>query len=636
MIKEIITLEEPDILKQNKVVATLLNVYNKDQLTKILQEIRHKISSKYSIRIGNNELNYDSKAIYKLNKQEIAEFISIFLSSKQNFLTYYSRLSIDFQTVWIKLLEVTYISNHKLERILKRELLPPSNRLYYSSWEREGTEALDREMVWFQKKSIKLRKWEFRSDTDPSEFEDICWSIPSFIIGLVASFLIPEETEIRRYDSENVIKLFDKSFNDNEKILVNISILKGFAENGNLNIEKDKLPAVTFKKISSQIKFDEFYSGLKDKTFNTLRSKLVINSVAYYYDLIPHLKNNNDYDTLMAEADTAYKNCHENILFIAKLLFTIRNSTYLQTEIFMSHYSGWKNLISYSNITQISINLWRILYALDDSDAWYDIDSIIKRLNPYNCGPSIYDNIIYRELKIKNTKLKLEVNLTNSKELLYTPIIKEWIWLLASFGLLKIYYYDQDEEFDDTISYYDNITCFKFTDLGKYLFKKTNSYTPSYTSTQNIKYFELEEDKLIISSTVEDNPYTSILESMSTYIGNKRYSISYDSFLKQCNTINDVKDRIDFFKKYITNEYSAKWNEFFSTLEKRSQPLIPIESTKYVIYKVNFLDKELIKILNTDPYISKNTLKTENQMILIPKTYQKEVLQKLKAYGYII
>lgn len=135
----------------------------------------------------------------------------------------------------------------------------------------------------------------------------------------------------------------------------------------------------------------------------------------------------------------------------------------------------------------------------------------------------------------------------------------------------------------------------------------------------NSIFFEFEDNKLIITS-LGDNPYESILASMSNYIGNKRYAVSYNSFLKQCNSKKELFDKVDFF----------------NSIENRTNPLTKFDSENYIIYKVNKDDKELLKIFNTDKNIKEHIIRAENYMILIPKSYLNEFLKRLKTYGYIV
>ena len=146
----------------------------------------------------------------------------------------------------------------------------------------------------------------------------------------------------------------------------------------------------------------------------------------------------------------------------------------------------------------------------------------------------------------------------------------------------------------------------------------------------------MDEQRLVIRSLKENNPYESLLNDTAIPIGNRRYMMSNESFLKNCRSEKDVKDKIDFFKRFISKEIPEVWTSFFDSLLRQCHPLKPVSADKYVIYQLDGNNKELIHLLSTDPFLKSILIRAEGYKILVEKKQQKAFVDKLKAHGYLL
>ena len=173
----------------------------------------------------------------------------------------------------------------------------------------------------------------------------------------------------------------------------------------------------------------------------------------------------------------------------------------------------------------------------------------------------------------------------------------------------------------------------RLTELGKYALGLSDKY--NYKSAVSRDWFKLDPDHLIVFSTSADNPYESLLAEIATPIGGGRYRIDSGSFLKKCNTLSDVKDKINFFKDYICSDLPAVWKEFFNSLKSHCNPLSR-ENVDYAVLKIDGENPELVRLLTSNAQLRKMILLVEGQRFLIKKEDMKQFVDIMKDNGFLI
>lgn len=217
------------------------------------------------------------------------------------------------------------------------------------------------------------------------------------------------------------------------------------------------------------------------------------------------------------------------------------------------------------------------------------------------------------------------------QELTY-PYLKAALFMMAAFGFVEIAYKEKSDE--EATSYYDTLAYVRLTNLGLYALGIKRKYVR--TKEADIHYFELDTERLIIKSLVDNNPYESLLGNMATAISKKMYKVSYESFLNGCEKLQDINSKIDFFKQYISSQdLPDNWAQFFKDIKKRCKPM-KAPKKKYSLLQIPTDDKELQHIILTDPTIRKYTLKAEGFILLVETIYKSKVEEALKKYGYLI
>ena len=203
--------------------------------------------------------------------------------------------------------------------------------------------------------------------------------------------------------------------------------------------------------------------------------------------------------------------------------------------------------------------------------------------------------------------------------------------MLSAFGFVEIAYREQPAA--NATSYYDGLEYVRLTNLGLYALGIKRKY--EHTAASDVKYFELDTQRLIIKALTDANPYESLLGNMATQISKRMYKVDYETFLAGCEKQQEVNAKIDFFKRYVCDAPPANWLQFFESIKKRCKPM-KAPQKKYALLQIPADDKELQRIILSDPVIRKYTLKAEGFILLVEITNKSKVEDALKKYGYLL
>lgn len=264
-------------------------------------------------------------------------------------------------------------------------------------------------------------------------------------------------------------------------------------------------------------------------------------------------------------------------------------------------------------------------------DKWVSLESV---LDYFYSAP---DNSFYG-CQLKNFR---DMNLKNdiTGELIYPDtqweeIDLEYIRSIAAamygLGMVEIAVDSDDMGYSSPA---ERIKQIKLTELGKYAIGLSDKYIAQSTVSQD--WFRLDPDHLIVFSTSANNPYESLLAEIATPIGGGRYRIDSGSFLKKCNTLSEVKDKINFFKEYICSDLPAVWKQFFDNLKSHCNPLTK-NDVAYILLKIDGDNPELVRLLTSNPKLRNMILLVEGQRFLIKKEDMKQFTDIMKENGFLI
>ncbi len=268
------------------------------------------------------------------------------------------------------------------------------------------------------------------------------------------------------------------------------------------------------------------------------------------------------------------------------------------------------------------------------SDGWLSVEDIILKMkslkHDYNFF-TFYNPDEFLRLDIQNKKTEEDCEYEECMNELFVPFLKTILFVLNALGALDIAFTDP-QKLD--VSYVDSLRYVRLTAFGSFVTDKTSDYKP--VSLTQKKYYELDTAHLFLRVLGEENPYKAILDDIAVPVGQNRYKVSEYSMLRNCVNEADLKGKINSFACIAGKDMPEVWNEFFTSLISKCNPLTRILQTRYTLYKVNKDDKELIRLLVTDEFLKSHMLRAEGYILLIEKKSVADVIKRLKQFGYIL
>ena len=572
--------------------------------------LKHKkieiVSGKDNLRKNSDIGNIATKK-GTICKNDLVILLAFFCADKRNMEHYVRSLSDKDVLAWKQIIKNLYCSQEQLaEWTGDQKWVTPSDYRYYYYTEKSP------EKSWFRTTrtcSDKANRYGYRETT-------VYYYLPAFLRDMFAPLFFPETTayiipHYQQLPEENLTV-----FNGELTFLQYYPILQALYEQGILCMGKTKMLATTLKKVSNQLCMKEFFETDKANPISQLRASTMLPTIA-----------------LLFEYDKKYKKqTAENLL---KNLHIVLNLRYVTcTSFLLPHIIGMKSSVVVESTIQ-SLILSTFTTLISSMHGWISVQDMVDQLLIFPIGINplqIFEPYFMDKLNLVNNDTGEFVCLSNTIKHLGIPCLKGLLYTMAGLGLVEVAY--RQRNMDDA-SDFDTLQYVRLTELGKYVLNIIPSYTPPQ-NTDAEELFHLDEQRLVIRSLKENNPYESLLNDTAISIGNHRYMMSNESFLKNCRNEKDVKDKIDFFKRFISKDIPEVWTAFFDSLLRQCHPLKPIGADKYVIYQLDGNNKELIQLLSTDLLLKSILIRAEGYKILVEKKQQKAFIDKLKAHGYLL
>jgi hypothetical protein len=122
------------------------------------------------------------------------------------------------------------------------------------------------------------------------------------------------------------------------------------------------------------------------------------------------------------------------------------------------------------------------------------------------------------------------------------------------------------------------------------------------------------------------------LDQIGIPLGQERYRITEASFIRGCTSSSEILHRIQKFKLIIDAEPSARWVQFFQSVERRST--LFAHGEQVLLYSFPD-DPEIRKMFSTDPAFKKLVIRAENNNVVVRKANQKAFQKLLMEHGYL-
>lgn len=215
------------------------------------------------------------------------------------------------------------------------------------------------------------------------------------------------------------------------------------------------------------------------------------------------------------------------------------------------------------------------------------------------------------------------------------PFLKAMLFFFAALELVDLAY---DERFSFTMNQdiafecpYNGLRFVRLNPLGAYVTGILGEYSSS--NRRKISRIVLSKTDLIATVSNGNDMKYFFLRSIGKEISPCAFHIDYASFLKKCNFAQDVETKIATFTRLVENPLPENWRQFLAHVKNR---INPFKSHQEMVVITLPHDEELFAILITDTYLRKTVLKVEDHRIAVPRHALKQVVSKLRKYGYLV
>lgn len=592
---------------------TILDRYNStNQLQEEAYKLRDTLKKYKLIAIDKNGQKYEPEPIklmysnQKKLKKDYVTFIAIIRNSK-NFFLFYNEWSERMQKLFKKILLEHYVFNEEATKILGETYIKKSSSYY---WE---APTVNEKLINWVSTGIAKAPISRKKAYDQRDYYLYLNSTSKYTELLPKIF--PEKMKLEKLEELPHAESY-KTYCGEANIFTAFPIMSSLFDSDQLNIGRNKLPASDQKKAAKLINLPEFFND-GNKYFSNLCASMVLNIYTIYCNNL----YNNDLDKTQVLLKDIFKNLDECQEYLLPIL--------------MPHFTGFrKTICECCSCGSTILNIQAVLRELH-TYRWIPVETLNMycRLNAEYAEDNylMFYTSDLEKVTLHNEYDGKDVYLSNLLEEITRPYIKAVLFMMAAFGFVEIAYREKPAE--GATSYYDGLEYVRLTNLGLYALGIKRKYIR--TQQDDIKYFELDTERLIIKSLIDNNPYESLLGNMATAISKRMYKVSYESFLNGCNKLQDINSKIDFFKNYICKELPDNWEQFFKEIKNRCKPL-KAPQKKYSLLQLPSDNRELQRIILTDPTIHKYTLKAEGFILLIETSNKGKVTDALKKYGYVI
>lgn len=547
----------------------------------------------------------------KMLKKDWVAFFAL-LHHYSNFMVFYQKeMSIAEKILFQKVLTQHFVSEEEAKLILGKEV----------------TEKTDRYWSYTKQPKGKLKLWYVIETYQSTNVKHGYHSLGSYLVLKNISLyheLLPvifkEMTEnpvYKEIPNDDVDKL--TTYSGEEFIFTALPILDSLFDAGQIEFGKSKVLVTAIKKAAKTLNMREFFPQ-GDKTSSILAITFLVNSYCLYYVTHAHKPSKKNPENLLK--DMLLTNNHCDSILIPLLLPHLKG--------FMKSYMG--------NVSGRGLiyDLISTLKALK-KQGWINVDQLCFATRTHSWQSEnnflLIDSYDFDKMLITNNYTQKNLYVSDIIREMTIPFIKSYLFMLASMGFVEVAYQEVTPQDKGTVSYFDGLKYVRLTNLGKYAIELTTKYVR--TQQPDIQYFEADPHELIVKSLVENNPFDSILANMAERISKRMYKVSFESFLKDCNTKKDLENKISLFEEYVCQNPPAIWGGFFEIMLNRCHPMQKPKK-KYLLMQIPPLNKALQRAVLSDPDIRKYCLKAEDCHLLVEQDNYKKVCDALKRYGYLM
>lgn len=541
-------------------------------------------------------------------KEEMAVALAYILSEPSNLMPYISKLSDGMRRLWQHLLIHFYMSHETAQQMLgTTDTLYTDSYYYYgyTEWNKKGFDFFS------LRRSLKAEaeRWGWR---ERGFFIYAEPDIHGLFFPLFFDSIYDADPTVAELPGDDYL-----TFSLEEESIAKYQLLSSLIKTGKVAMLQKGISQADVKKAAKQLGMLEFMPG-GEPPLSAIRSHFYIGMLAL--------------EAYRHESKKALP-YHKVLRRIIEKLSDFR--PYLPA-LLLPHIKGLRKAMTDENtLNELCQSL--LTWLRDEPDRWSSIDGVILKLYALK-GDSVTIQQTMMVFNIDEQSEKSEiVNEFSGKRIACDNFVEEFgftalrafAFMLASLGIAELALSPKN----NPATPFARAEYLRLTPLGRYALGIDNEYEPP--QQEQIAYFELDPDRLIIRSLVEPNPYAQLLLDTSTAISRNRFETSPQSFLSHCTNRKDVEEKIGVFRQFVSNELPPLWQQFFDSLLLHCNPLAS-DTTAYKVYRLSPSNTDLIHLLSSDARLRRLFIRAEGYLILVKKEDQKRFTDELKKHGYLL
>ena len=565
----------------------------KAQLTEMLAELQKYVPGPYVITMGGKEVPDPDTYIcprksYTWKLAEVARYVALFFHNPANLKLYWDRVDGMYLSLVRILAQEGYVAAVKLQALGFSDIIKVTRSRYYY----ENRCSVVEHAVWFEAVTSQAPGRDWWETVSYLHLNPRVAPVAVRSLGLLRNpYLetLPDGLAVRSAEAEAI---------------GSVPLIEAVIKQGTLKFSTAKVTAASSLKFMKSLPIPDVMPDFTEQgdKFNLGQVFLPL------FNLLPFSKMGKTPPEVLKKA--------------TELLFSLYVELLL--PMLLPHIKGLKPV--YTRVCCPYFLMALKQYFNDGRSDWLDLDAVTMWLAL--CANLTIDSRGISSMRLEDTFTGDAVTLDRTAHL-ERELLASLCMSMYALGMVEL----AMEVKDDYTALFDHVKAVRLTALGRYAFGLEKTYKAPEIKNETL--FELDESRLIIRSLKPGNPYESLLRDTSVPIGNNRFLMSPESFLKNCKTTTDVKEKTDFFYQYVCADPPAVWQDFFKTIKHRCHPL-NAEKAGYDIYTIDPSDTTLIDILTSDPFFKDLVIRAEGYRILVPISRKTSFVNHLKTYGYLL
>lgn len=425
----------------------------------------------------------------------------------------------------------------------------------------------------------------------------------------------------------NIQDSVDHIHADNQAIFRQLPIILSFIAQGNLKYNKNgtKILTGSLKKMALVCKINEFYAT-EVKELQYLKTKLV----GEFFNCIPAWKPEDLKDLpgfikemILQYFSFAALKTHRSRDFLGHISRQMRDyDSNGQEKKMREDFKTFLKQLPKGKWVSIYQLVWQAYYHgmnFNPFEEYYEFKNLYI---PVGSG-SLYS---YQNKQLLSRSSVFDV--------ITLPYVQTMMFLMNALGVVDLGVSVPENNIcrkqgKPWLTVFDGLKYVRLTEFGTYVLGGEKTFSiEAPVSTAKI---EIDEYKTMISLFGDDPIKKMALEAVGQGINRSSYMVTYQSFLRECHTAKDVKNKIKFFRENIVEKPPPIWEGFFKEVLARMEPLEPVQAME--VFRVK-PDKALLILLTTDPVLKKMVIRAENYHVMVPKTDVSKLKKRLAFLGF--